>query len=97
MSSLRSTELRLIDEVFRGDVGKGWILDFSNHTFSDFVARELDIDIEAPRYAADGDSKAKGPDASSVKLVMTPQRFGNSAKRCEGLFSLIRHPEQWAR
>lgn len=59
MSSLRSIELSLIDEVFRGDGGKGYVLDFSNRTFTDFFARELDIDIDAPIYAADGESKGK--------------------------------------
>ncbi len=59
MSSLRSVDLSLIDEVFRGDSGKGWVLDFSNRTFSDFFARELSVDIDAPQYAKDGDSKGK--------------------------------------
>jgi hypothetical protein len=59
MNALRSIDLGLIDEVFRGDSGKGWVLDFSNRTFSEFFARELDIDIDAPQYAVDGDSKGK--------------------------------------
>lgn len=59
MSSLRSVDPSLIDEVFRGDSGKGWVLDFSNRTFSDFFARELSVDIDAPQYAKDGDSRGK--------------------------------------
>lgn len=58
MSNLRSIELSLIDEVFRGGE-RGYILDFSNRTFSDFFNRELYIDIDAPEYAADGISKGK--------------------------------------
>ncbi|MGO8609280.1 abortive phage resistance protein, partial [Rhizobium johnstonii] len=58
MSSLRSIELGLVDEVFRGGE-KGYVLDFSNRTFSEFFVRELDIDIDAPQYAVDGTSKAK--------------------------------------
>jgi hypothetical protein len=58
MSSLRSVDLSLIDEVLRGGE-KGYVLDFSNRTFSDFFVCELDIDIDAPQYAADGGSKAK--------------------------------------
>jgi hypothetical protein len=58
MSSLRSIELSLIDEVFRGGE-KGYVLDFSNRTFVDFFARELDIDVDAAVYAADGGSKGK--------------------------------------
>jgi hypothetical protein len=58
MSSLRSIELSLIDEVFRGG-DRGYVLDFSNRTFTDFFARELDINIDAPDYAVDGISKGK--------------------------------------
>lgn len=58
MNSLRSVDLSLIDEVLRGGE-KGYVLDFSNRTFSDFFIRELDIDIDAPQYATDGASKAK--------------------------------------
>jgi hypothetical protein len=58
MSSLRSIDLGLIDEILRGGE-KGYVLDFSNRTFSDFFVRELNIDIDAPDYASDGISKAK--------------------------------------
>jgi len=58
MSSLRSIDLSLIDEVFRGSE-RGYVLDFSNRTFSDFFVRELEVDIDAPIYAADGTSKGK--------------------------------------
>lgn len=58
MSSLRSVDLSLIDEILRGGE-KGYVLDFSNRTFGDFFIRELDIDIDAPAYATDGSSKAK--------------------------------------
>lgn len=59
MSSLRSIELGLIDDVFRGESGKGWVLDFSNKTFKEFFARELNVDIDALQYAKDGESKGK--------------------------------------
>lgn len=58
MNSLRSIELSLVDEIFRGGE-KGYVLDFSNRTFADFFAREFDIDIDAPTYAVDGTSKGK--------------------------------------
>ncbi|HEX8402658.1 MAG TPA: restriction endonuclease [Allosphingosinicella sp.] len=58
MSSLRSVDLTLIDEILRGGE-KGYILDFSNRTFGDFFIRELEINIDAPDYATDGSSKAK--------------------------------------
>lgn len=58
MSSLRSVDLSLIEQVLRGD-SKGYVLDFSNRTFADFFVRELDIDIDAPIYASNGTSKGK--------------------------------------
>ncbi|MBS1019413.1 restriction endonuclease [Gluconobacter cerinus] len=58
MSSLRSIELGLIDEIFRGG-DRGYILDFSNRTFSEFFVRELNVDINAPDYATGGTSKGK--------------------------------------
>ena len=58
MSSLRSIELSLVDEVFRGGE-RGYVLDLSNRTFTDFFARELAVDIDAAQYAADGISKGK--------------------------------------
>lgn len=58
MSSLRAVDLTLIDEVLRGDE-KGYILNFSNRTFSDFFARELNVNIDADEYTSSGTSKAK--------------------------------------
>ena len=58
MSSLRSVDLSLIDEILRGG-DKGYILDFSDRTFGDFFVRELDIDIDAPEYKEEGVSKGK--------------------------------------
>ncbi|MNS23196.1 hypothetical protein D3C72_550040 [compost metagenome] len=58
MSSLRSIDLGLIDEILRGSE-KGYVLDFSNRTFAEFFVRELDINIDAPIYESDGSSKAK--------------------------------------
>lgn len=58
MSSLRSVDLSLIDEILRGGE-KGYVLDFSNRTFSDFFVRDLNVDIDAPEYQDEGTSKAK--------------------------------------
>jgi hypothetical protein len=37
----------------------GYVLDFSDRTFDEFIAHELGIDATAPRYSMDGVSKAK--------------------------------------
>ena len=44
MSSIKSIELRMVDEVLRGE-SKGYILDFSNRTFAEFFLEEFDLDM----------------------------------------------------
>ena len=70
MSSLRPVDLSLIDEILRGGV-KGYGLDFSNRTFGDFFVRELDINIDAPRYITfssgkDNELKIRGIDKQAA-------------------------------
>ncbi len=54
---LKSIDIRLIDDLF--EMGGGYVLDFSNSTFSDFFYEELGVDIYDPRFEIDGTSKAK--------------------------------------
>lgn len=53
---IRSIDSRLIDDLF--GMGGGYVLDFSNRTFSTFFKEELGVNIDDPRFAADGTSKA---------------------------------------
>lgn len=39
--------------------GRGYVLEFSDSSFSEFFASELDVDIDDPAYAAEGSSKGK--------------------------------------
>lgn len=57
MSSLRSIDMRLLDDLF--EMSGGYVLDFSDRTFRDFFADELNIDIDDSTYAREGTSKAK--------------------------------------
>ncbi|CAM3238150.1 restriction endonuclease [Paracoccus nototheniae] len=76
MSSLRSVDLSLIDEIMNGGT-RGYVLDFSNRTFADFFVREMDVDIDASLYSEDGTSKGKRlqcflkkvDDATAAKLL----------------------------
>lgn len=54
---LKSIDIRLIDDLF--EMGGGYVLDFSNRTFSEFFHEELGVDIDDPRFEIDGTSKAK--------------------------------------
>ncbi len=50
-------DIRLLDDVF--EMHDGYVLDFSNATFSAFFCDELGIEIDNPQFAAEGGSKAK--------------------------------------
>ena len=48
-----------IDELLDFVRGRGYVLDFSDVTFGEFFASELDVDINDPSYAENGQSKGK--------------------------------------
>jgi hypothetical protein len=54
---IKATELRLLDGIFQME--GGYVLEFSNRTFSEFFEDELNINIDHPRWEAEGTSKAK--------------------------------------
>ncbi len=54
---LKSIDMKLLDELF--EMGSGYVLDFSNQTFSEFFGDELGINIYDPKYELNGTSKAK--------------------------------------
>src|SRR5476649_1576747 len=54
--------IRAIDMLFLEDLlamGGGYVLNFSDRTFSQFFAEELNCDIDDPAYAVNGRSKGK--------------------------------------
>ena len=57
MTNIRSVDMMLVDELF--DMGSGYVLDFSDRTFAQFFAQELNVDIDDPTYSEQGHSKAK--------------------------------------
>jgi hypothetical protein len=57
MSSLKMLERGCLEELFGMD--GGYVMDFSNRTFSEFFRESARIDIYADKYAVNGDSKAK--------------------------------------
>ena len=56
-ASIRTMDMPILDEVFV--MGDGFVLDFSNRTFADFFREELQVDIDHPRWEAQGGSKAR--------------------------------------
>lgn len=55
--SLKRLDFDLLDYIL--DMGGGYVLDFSNQTYSEFFNEELDIDIDHSRYCDIGTSKGK--------------------------------------
>jgi hypothetical protein len=56
---MRSIDLRVIADVVEFVRGPGCVLDFSDSSFSDFFASELNVNIDDPIYAEQGGSKGK--------------------------------------
>lgn len=54
---IAAIDMRVIDQLF--EMGSGYVLDFSDRTFAEFFETELGVDIDDPRYYAEGNSKAK--------------------------------------
>ena len=59
ISTIRSIDLQLVDDLVDFVRGRGFVLDFSDASFADFFASELKVDINDPKYAVNGGSKGK--------------------------------------
>ncbi len=57
MARIGMMDKLLIEDVF--DMGGGYVLDFSNPTFTQFFTDEIGVDIDEAQYFASGSSKAK--------------------------------------
>ena len=57
MVDLKRSEMRILDEALA--MGSGYVLDFSDRTFSEFFEDEFGITIYQSKYAFNGSSKAK--------------------------------------
>ena len=56
-TKIRTIDMPVLDRVFVME--DGFVLNFSNRTFADFFREELQVDIDDPRWAVQGGSKAK--------------------------------------
>lgn len=57
LSNIRSIDMMFLDDIF--DMRSGYVLNFSDRTYAQFFADELNIDIGDPVYARTGNSKGK--------------------------------------
>ena len=56
-AKIRTMDMPVLDKVF--GMEDGYVLDFLNRTFAEFFREELRVDIDDPRWAVQGGSKAK--------------------------------------
>lgn len=57
MPNIRPIDMMFLEELL--EMGSGYVLNFSDKTFTEFFAGELNIDIDDPMYAVKGGSKGK--------------------------------------
>jgi hypothetical protein len=57
MTNIRPIDMLFLDDLL--DMGSGYVLSFSDRTFTQFFAEELNIDIDDLAYARNGGSKGK--------------------------------------
>lgn len=57
LKKLKSIDLKLLDDLF--EMGGGYVMDFSNQTFSEFFCDELGVNIYDSVFEISGTSKAK--------------------------------------
>src|SRR5262245_9129982 len=57
MPRIKPGDMRVIDEAL--GMGSGYVLDFSDRTYSQFFDSELQVDIDQEQYYSGGSSKAK--------------------------------------
>lgn len=56
---LKTSDFSIIEQVMDGGRGAGYVLDFTDPTFSQFFQDEIGVDIDDPRFVTDGRSKWK--------------------------------------
>lgn len=54
---INPADMQVVERVL--NLKTGYVLDFSDRTFDEFIAHEVGVDATAPRYAVDGKSKAR--------------------------------------
>lgn len=81
------SDMQIVERVL--EMSSGYVLDFNNRGFDDFVAHEVGVDATAPRYAIDGGSKARRlrrilhslPAAQQAKLLRAFLKYRDSPAR----------------
>jgi hypothetical protein len=81
------SDMQIVEHVL--NMNGGYVLDFSDRTFNEFVAHEVGVDATAYRYAVDGGSKARRlrrilpalPAGQQAKLLRAFLKYRDSPAR----------------
>jgi hypothetical protein len=100
MAAIRALDMKLIDDLF--EMGSGYVLDFTDRTFSDFFNSDLRINIDDARFAANGNSKAKRlrcflqtvQDQTAVRALLGLWEYREGIRRRAGLDESIHDAEE---
>jgi hypothetical protein len=84
---LNPGEMQVVERVL--NMSGGYVLDFTDRTFDEFIAREIGVDATAPRYLVDGKSKAK-----RLRSILHSLARGQQAKL---LRAFLKHRDSPAR
>lgn len=84
-------DMQIVERVL--NMSTGYVLDFSDRKFDQFIAHEIGIDATAPRYSVDGGSKAKRfrrvlhslPAGQQGKLLRALLHYRDSSARQGGV------------
>lgn len=71
-------DMQVVERVL--NLKTGYVLDFSDRTFDEFIAHEVGVDATAPRYAVDGRSKAR-----RLRRILPSLSGGQQAKLLRAL------------
>jgi hypothetical protein len=66
-------DMQVVERVL--NMKGGYVLDFSNLTFDEFIAHEVGVDATAPRFSEDGGSKAR-----RLRRILPSLAAGQQAK-----------------
>ncbi|MDE1918048.1 MAG: hypothetical protein KGJ57_19275 [Sphingomonadales bacterium] len=72
-AQISPADMQVVERVL--NMKSGYVLDFSDRTFDEFIAHEVGIDATAPRFSEDGGSKAR-----RLRRILPSLAAGQQAK-----------------
>lgn len=87
MPRISTVDMMFLDVLF--EMEGGYVLDFSNRTFSEFFARDLGIDVDHPSFVQDGPSKGR-----RLRCFLRLADAATARRALEALWNYRQHRQQ---